>query len=165
MDENNNITVNPYPDSSAYFMGVGVPDSCSSCHTGSEKLLYKIRIEAKDGIRNDNSFILCEDCLKELHEQIGHMLHVTVNLNDTVWELTKCDDDQWHIFPMIVKNIAQYGSPRRLKSGELTVWNIYAESEDGATYMYKNLYDAGKTLFFTEDSAKEALRYRQGEED
>ena len=62
-------------------------------------------------------------------------------------------------FPMIVKNICQYGSPRMLKSGELSVWNIYAESD--YTYMYKSFYDIGKTLFFTEKAAKEALKYRQ----
>ena len=163
MSENKNITVSPYPDNGTYFMGVGVPDPCSSCHADSKKPLYKIRIEDKDGVRSDNSFILCEDCLKELNEQIRHMLHFTVNLNDTVWELTKCDDGEWHIFPMVVKSISQYGTPRCLKSGELTVWNIYAESD--YTYMYKNMHDVGKTLFFTEDSAKEALRYRQGKED
>ena len=46
-----------------------------------------------------------------------------------------------------------------LKSGELSVWNIYAESD--YTYMYKSFYDIGKTLFFTEKAAKEALKYRQ----
>lgn len=161
MSENKNITIKPYPDKNTYFMGIGVPDPCGGCRAGTEKSLYKVRIEDKDGVRDDNIFVLCENCLKELYDQINRVLNFKADLNDKVWELTKCDDGQWHVFPMVVKNICQYGSPRRLKSGELTVWNIYAENEDGTTYMYKNLYDAGKTLFFTEESAQEALKYRQ----
>jgi hypothetical protein len=159
MSENRNITVSPYPDNNACFMGVGVVQPCSSCHADTEKSLYRILIKDKDGVHDDNSFILCSDCLRELDEQIRHELNFTVNLNDTVWELTRCDDGKWHVFPMIVKNICQYGSPRKLKSGELSVWNIYAESD--YTYMYKSFYDIGKTLFFTEKAAKEALKYRQ----
>ena len=99
MSENRNITVSPYPNNNACFMGVGVAQPCSSCHAGTEKSLYRILIKDKDGVHDDNSFILCSDCLKELDEQIRHELNFTVNLNDTVWELTRCDDGKWHVFP------------------------------------------------------------------
>lgn len=71
---NKSITVSPYPDRNAYFMGVGISDSCSSCHADSKKLRYKIRIKDRDGVHGDNSFILCENCLNELYEQIKSLI-------------------------------------------------------------------------------------------
>ncbi len=132
------------------FMGfMDIPEMCANCNkTGEYADPYIVTI---DGERTT----ICKDCLEKLYDEIGYALHKTVRPNDTVWELTQCDDGVWRIFPMVVKSIAPYGSVRWVKGKEPTVWNIYAEGD--STYMYKNFYDTGKTLFFTEESAKAAL--------
>ena len=76
-------------------------------------------------------------------------------LGDTVWELCKCDDGVYRIFPMKVCAVAPYGAVRWVVGKQPTIWNIYAESSH--TYMYKSVYDFGETVFRTEEEAKVAL--------
>lgn len=115
---------------------------------------YAVHIEKGTGI-------MCKGCMEQAVHSIALALHKMVSLNDTVWELVLCDDDEWRIFPMVVKSVAPYGSVRWVKDKEPTVWNIYAENEERYTKMYKNFYDAGKTLFFTEEEAKAALERKR----
>lgn len=74
---------------------------------------------------------------------------------DTVYELCKCDDGIYRIYPMIVKSLVPYGQIKNDKNGNICVWNVYAESD--YTYMYKSFYDFGKTVFLNEPEAQEAL--------
>ena len=92
---------------------------------------------------------------RDLEEQ-GLPLRLPCKEGDTVWELCKCDDDVYRIFPMTVGQVAQYGSIRWVKGKEPTVWNIYATSD--YTYMYKSFYDIGRTVFLTKSEAEEKLR-------
>lgn len=131
-----------------------IPAYCSCCSKHDKMPLYTVRI-------NNAEMLLCADCLNKLYDEIGQTLHRSVNIGDTVWELAQCDDGTWQIFPMIVKSVCPYGSVRWIKGKEPVVWNIYAESD--STYMYKSFYDVDKTLFFTEDDAKQALKEYQKE--
>lgn len=79
-------------------------------------------------------------------------------VGDRVWELCRCDDGMYRIFPMTVTKISPYGSVRWIKDKEPTVWNIYATSD--YTYMYKDFYDFGKTVFLTKEEAEKALKAR-----
>lgn len=88
-------------------------------------------------------------------EEYGKMLKLPCKIGDTVYELCKCDDGIYRICPMIVKSLSHYGQARKDKNGCIQAWNIYAESD--YTYMYKSFYDFGKTVFLTEQEAKEAL--------
>lgn len=143
-----NIIISKFPDKRDMFCGFFLPEPCTCCGKDDKDTMHVLHI-------NDDRLILCEDCLVDLYREIGYHFHESVKLNDTVWELVKCDDETWRIFPMVVKFIAPYGSIRQVKGEEPTIWNIYAESD--YTYMYKSFYDAGKTLFFTEEDAKAAL--------
>lgn len=79
-----------------------------------------------------------------------------IKKGDIVYELCKCDDEQWRIFPMEVKNVVPFGSVRWVKGKEPSIWHIYAE--DGkCTYMYKSVYDLGRTLFLTKEEAEAEL--------
>ncbi len=126
------------------------PEPCECCGSENEEPRYVMYV---NGIRTT----LCKKCLLELSDEADHILHKSVRKGDIVWELTLCDDGKWRIFPMIVKNVCMYGSVRYDKKGRPAVWNIYAEDETHTTYMYKNFYDAGKTLFFSEEEAQKAL--------
>lgn len=106
------------------------------------------------------SSTLCNNCFKQLYLEMGKALGQAVELNDQVWELTKCDDDVWRIFPMKIKSISEHGSLRQIKKHGTEVsevWNIYAENAERYTYMYKSFYELGKTWFLTEQAAKIAL--------
>lgn len=95
--------------------------------------------------------------------EIGNKLGKPIcEKGDTVYELCKCDDGVYRIFPMVVKSVNEYGSVRFNKHSEsYEVWNIYAEGD--STCMYKSFYDLGKTLFYKEEAAKEALTEIEGE--
>ena len=139
------IKIVTFPDEETAFCGLYVKEPCMCCGTDNDTYIMHI---------NDNRTILCSNCLNTLYEKSGHILHKSVKLNDKVWELTKCDD-KWQIFPMVVKDVSTYGSVRWIKGKKPVICNIYAESDD--TYMYKNFYDTGKTLFFSEEEANAAL--------
>lgn len=89
-------------------------------------------------------------------EEAKRMVELPCKVGDTVWELYKCDDDKYRIFPMTVCRIVTFGSPRLLKDNEIEVWNIYAESD--CCKMYKSFYDIGKTVFLTRKEAEAALK-------
>lgn len=78
-------------------------------------------------------------------------------LGDTIWELCLCDDNKYRVFPMIIKSLNEYGSIRWTKEKEPVVWNIYAESPEHSTYMYKSFYELNKSWFLSEKEAKEKL--------
>lgn len=88
-------------------------------------------------------------------EDQGKLMIIPCKPGDTVYELCKCDDGIYRIYPMIVKSLVPYGQIKNDKNGNICVWNVYAESD--YTYMYKSFYDFGKTVFLTEQEAKEAL--------
>lgn len=77
-------------------------------------------------------------------------------VGDTVWELCKCVDGIYRIFPMTVKIVCPYGSVRWIKDEEPSVWNIYATHD--YTKMYKNFCDFDKTVFLTREEAERALK-------
>lgn len=125
--------------------------------------------ECPDGIYADNPACMCtaaRAALKKLiryerMEEQGEMMISPCKLGDTVYELCKCDDGIYRIYPMIVKSLVPYGQIKRGKNGDVCVWNIYAESD--YTYMYKSFYEFGKTIFLTEQEANEVLEAVSGE--
>lgn len=94
-------------------------------------------------------------------EESNRLVELPCAVGDTVWELCKCDDDKYHIFPMTVCRIVTFGSPRLLKDNEIEVWNIYAESD--YCKMYKSFYDIGKTVFLTREEAEAVLKECESE--
>lgn len=92
---------------------------------------------------------------KEADEQ-GRLIELPCKVGDTVWELCKCDDEIYRIFPMKIKQVIPFGSIRWIKMTEPKIWHIYAESNQ--TYMYKNFNDFGKTVFITQEEADKALK-------
>lgn len=98
---------------------------------------------------------------EDLEEQ-GLLLKLPCKVGDTVWELCKCDDGIYRIFPMKITSVVPYGSPLNQKGRDTDIWNIYAISD--YTDVYKSFYDIGKTVFLTKEEAErqiqlEALRY------
>lgn len=77
-------------------------------------------------------------------------------VGDTVWELCKCVDGIYRIFPMTVNIVCPYDSVRWIKDEEPSVWNIYATHD--YTKMYKNFYDFGRAVFLTREEAERALK-------
>lgn len=94
-------------------------------------------------------------------EEAKRLVELPCKVGDTVWELCKCYDDKYRIFPMTVCRIVTFGSPRLLKDNEIEVWNIYAESD--YCKMYKSFYDIGKTVFLTREEAEVVLKERESE--
>ena len=92
---------------------------------------------------------------EDLEEQ-GVLVRLPCKVGDTVWELCLCDDGNYRIFPMIVKTISEYGTLKQVKK-DITIWNIYAESDYDYTYMYKSFADFGKTVFSTKEEAEKKL--------
>lgn len=80
-----------------------------------------------------------------------------IKKGDTVWELCECMNKQWRIFPMQVKNVCPFGSVRWVQNEDPEIWHIYAESDSDYTYMYKSVYDLGRTLFLTKEEAEAEL--------
>lgn len=87
---------------------------------------------------------------EDLEEQ-GLLVRLPCKVGDIVWELCLCDDGNYKIFPMTVKTTSEYGTLRQVKK-DITIWNIYAESD--YTYTYKNFADFGKTVFSTKEEAE-----------
>lgn len=143
------ITIKPYPDENATFTGLYVPEPCACC--GSEGTPDMFVVHTK-GQRT----VLCGRCLEEFRYQAGFALHKDIRINETVYGLMKCDDRQWHIFPMTVRTVRPHGDVRYVKGRGAMVWNIYAES--GIASMYKNFYELGESWFYTEEEAKAALK-------
>lgn len=96
---------------------------------------------------------------KDLEEQ-GLLVRLPCKVGDMVWELCLCDDENYKIFPMIVKTVSEYGTLRQAKK-DITIWNIYAESD--YTYMYKSFADFGKTVFSTKEEAEKKLEELKNE--
>lgn len=94
-------------------------------------------------------------------EEEGRLAKLPCKVGDTVWELCKCSDEKYRIFPMTVCRIVTFGSPRLLKDNEIEVWNIYAESD--YCKMYKSFYDIGKTVFLTREEAEAVLKECEAE--
>lgn len=90
---------------------------------------------------------------EDLEEQ-GRLLRLPCKKGDIVWELCKCDDGVFRIFPMEVKVFIPYGE-LRYASRSYSMWNIYAESD--YTKMYKSFYDIGTSLFLTQEEAEAKL--------
>ena len=75
----------------------------------------------------------------------------------TIYELCKCDDGIYRIFPMVVKNVSPYGSCNFLdKKGIPVVWNLYAESD--CTKGYYSFYTYGTMWFLSNEDAEEYKR-------
>ena len=91
---------------------------------------------------------------EDLEEQ-GLLLRLPCNVGDTVWELCKCDDEIYRIFPMTITKIVVHGSVRWIQGKEPSIWNIYAMSD--YTDMYKSFYDIGRSLFLTKEEAEQKL--------
>lgn len=92
---------------------------------------------------------------EDLEEQ-GRLIEIPCKVGDTVWELRKCDDEVYRIFPMEVKQVVPYGSVMWIKMTDPVIWHIYAESSQ--TYTYKNFYDFEKTIFVTKEEAEKKLK-------
>lgn len=108
--------------------------------------LYEWGNKENDGVRAES----IADYLLE-----NGVIVLPCKVGDRVWELRRCDDGMYRIFPMTVTKILPYGSVRWIKDKEPTVWNIYATSD--YTYMYKDFYDFGETVFLTKEEAEKAL--------
>lgn len=109
---------------------------------------------------NVDNCLCLQDILKELAEykdleKQGRLKRLPCLVGDTVWELCKCNDGKYRIFPMKVTKVVPYGSIIWIKGKIPIVWNIYATSND--TDMYKSFYDLGKTVFLSEVEAEAAL--------
>ncbi len=128
-----------------------LPSLCECC--GSEKDVSRYIVNI------NGDMLVCEDCLKALVDEAAHILHKSVRVGDTIYELFLYGGE-WRVMPMTVKDVSMYGSVRQVKGKDPMVWNIYAES-DSYTYVYKNFYDAGETLFFTKEDADAALKQKQ----
>lgn len=126
------------------------------------------RLTDEYGICVDCEVLGCcrQDCIKkkrydklkhyeDLEEQ-GRLIEIPCKVGDTVWELCKCDDEVYRIFPMEVKQVIPFGSIMWIKMTEPRIWHIHAESSQ--TYTYKNFYDFGKTVFATKEEAEKELR-------
>lgn len=96
-------------------------------------------------------------------EESGRMVELPCAVGDTVWELCKCSDGEYRIFPMTVVDINAYGipNPKWVKHENRPVYNIYAESD--YTYLFASFYDIGKTVFLTHEEAEAALKERESE--
>ena len=134
----------------------------------------KYRAEHKSFHRNDKDEIsACLQCVEE-HEQLagwlkdlqhykdleeqGRLIELPCKIGDTVWELCKCDDNKYRIFPMTVVDINAYGrpKPKRVKHENQPIYNIYAESD--YTYLFASFYDIGRIIFLTKAEAEAALK-------
>ena len=93
-------------------------------------------------------------------EDAGRLMELLCTEGDKVWELCKCNDGVYRIFPMTVRKILPYGSVLWVKGRDPIIWHIYATSD--YTEMYKSFYDFGKSLFITEEGAKEKLKELKG---
>lgn len=89
-------------------------------------------------------------------QEAGRLLELPCKKGDTVWELCKCSDGEYRIFPMVVCTIVPFGSPRWSKNNGIESWNIYAEGD--YCKMYKSFYDFGRTVFLTREEAEAALK-------
>lgn len=142
----------------------------SSCERCMNALLYKY-LDGSDGYPEfsaewKRANTVCDFCRDITPEQIdisspkeNDIVSSPVcpfHLGDIVYELCYCDDKVWRVFPMTVKSVRPFGSIRWVKGKDPEIWNIYAEGDD-STYMYKSMYDLGKTLFRTEEHANAAL--------
>lgn len=140
-----------------------------------EVVRKNIKNKEKNTIVIPNSFISSADCaekyeqvakwLKELKsykeaEEQGLLVRLPCKVGDIVRELCLCDDENYKIFPMIVKTVSEYGTLRQAKK-DITIWNIYAESD--YTYMYKSFADFGKTVFSTKEEAEKKLEELKNE--
>ena len=94
---------------------------------------------------------------EDLEEQ-GRLIELPCKIGDTVWELCKCDDNKYRIFPMTVVDINAYGrpKPKRVKHENQPIYNIYAESD--YTYLFASFYDIGRIIFLTKAEAEAALK-------
>ncbi len=96
-------------------------------------------------------------------EEQGLLLKPPCKVGDTIWELCKCYDGIYRIFPMKVTKVLPYGSIRWIKGKEPTIWNVYAVSD--YTDMYKSFYDFGRTVFLTQTEARDALGRMENEKE
>lgn len=106
--------------------------------------LSPITQKAKDAIKK----AIEDEKLKKPKHSIE--LELPCDVGDTIYEVCKCDDGVYRMFPMTVGKILPYGGEYNGR-----VWNIYATSR--YTYMYKSFYDIGDTVFLTESEAKAEL--------
>lgn len=89
-------------------------------------------------------------------EEQNKLMELPCEVGDTVWELCKCDGGVYRIFPTKVMQVIPYGSIAWIKMTEPIIWHIHTKSKQKD--MYKNFYDFGRTVFLTEEDAKQALR-------
>ena len=75
-----------------------------------------------------------------------------------IYELVYCDDEQYRIFPMTVKQVVEYGSVRDAK--EPVAWNIYAENDYCKGYY--SYYDIGNRIFTDKDKAIQMKKELEG---
>lgn len=142
----------------------------NSCERCMNTLLYKY-LDGSDGYSEfsdewKKANTVCDFCRDITPEQIdisspkeNDTVSSTVcpfHLGDTVYQLCCCDDNVWRVFLMTVKSVSPFGSIRWVKEKDPEIWNIYAEGNN-STYMYKSMYDLGKTLFRNELDADAAL--------
>ena len=107
----------------------------------------------------------CDKYRRELQrykdmENEGWLIELPCAVGDTVWELCKCVDGMYRVYPGTVKVLVPQGSIRRIKNESPSIWNLYATSE--YTYMYKSFSDFGKTVFTTKEAAEAKLKEMEG---
>lgn len=73
-------------------------------------------------------------------------------LGDTVYEVCRCDDEAYRVFPMKVGTIAPYGDMYGDKE-----WHFYLYNDTLRSKAYKSVEDLGKTLFVNEQDALKAV--------
>lgn len=125
----------------------GIPNKCVEC------------AEISNCFGNMSCPEICNALEKLKHyedlEEQGRLNEIPCKVGDTVWELCKCDDKIYRIFPMKVIQVIPYGSIRWVKMNGPKIWHIYAVSAHLNRYM--NFNDFGKTVFLTKEEAEKAL--------
>lgn len=125
----------------------GIPNKCVECS------------EISNCFGNMSCPEICNALKKLKHyedlEEQGRLIEIPCKVGDTVWELCKCDDKIYRIFPMKVIQVIPFGSIMWIKMTEPRIWHIHAVS----TYLdrYINFNNFGKTVFTTKEEAEKAL--------
>lgn len=145
----NEIKITPFPDEKATFCGIAVAEPCHICGKQSKEDMHIIRDE--DGMR----IILCGNCMLKFYEGLGRYLHTKTQIGSEVWKLIFIDG-KWDILHMTIKDVSVFGK-MKMTGCKRYVWNIYAETKNGDHRIYESFYEMGKTVFFTEKDAQNAL--------
>lgn len=145
----NEIKIIEFPDEKSTFCGISVAEPCHMCGKQSKEDMHIIRDD--DSVR----IVLCGNCMLKFYEGLGRYLHTKTQIGSEVWKLIFIDG-KWDILHMTIKDVSVFGK-MKMTGYKRYVWNIYAETKNGDHRIYESFYELGKTIFFTEKDARNAL--------